>query len=217
MIERIKVLLVDDQDLFREALAILISVESQIDVVGSVSGGEQALNILPKTKPHVVLMDVRMPGMDGVEATRRINAEFPSIKVIALTTFDDDDAVVSALQAGALGYLLKDATKDELFSAIRTVSQGNYYLPPKITAKVVNELNRIRRNRQNMMDSYHLLSRRELEVLELLGKGLSNAEIATHLVITVGTVKNHVTHILEKLNVKDRMQALLKAKEMNIL
>lgn len=215
MKDRIKVLLVDDQDLFREALATLMSIDKRVNIVGSVSGGENALQFLLKGQPDVVLMDIRMPGMDGVETTQRIVDKYPKTKVIALTTFDDDDAVVSALQAGALGYLLKDASKDELFAAIQIVNQGEYYLPPRITAKVVNALNRIRKNRQNIMDSFHLLSRREMEVLELLGSGLSNAEIASQLVITIGTVKNHVTHIFEKLGVNDRMQALIKFKEMN--
>lgn len=215
MTSPIKVMLVDDQDLFREALATLMSIDERVEITGSVSSGEKALDLLARKPCDVVLMDIRMPGMDGIEATRRILKMSDRIQVIALTTFDDDDAVVSALQAGALGYLLKDASKEELFSAIQTVYQGDYYLPPKITAKVVMELNRIRKNREKIVESFHILSRRELEVLELLGKGLSNADIASQLVITVGTVKNHVTHIFEKLGVKDRMQALIKYKEMS--
>lgn len=214
MSKPIRVILVDDQDLFREALATLLSINDQIEITGSVPGGKQAIDLLETVPADVVLMDIRMPGMDGIESTRRILEKYPQLKIIALTTFDDDDAVIGALQAGTLGYLLKDSTKEELFTAIQMVHQGNYYFPPKITAKIVNELNRIRNNRERMVNTFHLLSRREIEVLELLGKGLSNTEIAEKLVITKGTVKNHVTHIFEKLDVKDRMQALIKYQEL---
>lgn len=214
MSKPIRVILVDDQDLFREALATLLSINDQIEITGSVPGGKQAIDLLETVPADVVLMDIRMPGMDGIESTRRILEKYPQLKIIALTTFDDDDAVIGALQAGTLGYLLKDSTKKELFTAIQMVHQGDYYFPPKITAKIVNELNRIRNNRERMVNTFHLLSRREIEVLELLGKGLSNTEIAEKLVITKGTVKNHVTHIFEKLDVKDRMQALIKYQEL---
>lgn len=214
MSKPIRVILVDDQDLFREALATLLSINDQIEITGSVPGGKQAIDLLETVPADVVLMDIRMPGMDGIESTRRILEKYPQLKIIALTTFDDDDAVIGALQAGTLGYLLKDSTKEELFTAIQMVHQGDYYFPPKITAKIVNELNRIRNNRERMVNTFHLLSRREIEVLELLGKGLSNTEIAEKLVITKGTVKNHVTHIFEKLDVKDRMQALIKYQEL---
>lgn len=214
MSKPIRVILVDDQDLFREALGTLLSINDQFETTGSVPGGKQAIDLLETVPADVVLMDIRMPGMDGIETTRRILEKYPQTRIIALTTFDDDDAVIGALQAGTLGYLLKDSTKEDLFTAIQTVHQGDYYFPPKITAKIVNELNRIKKNRERMVNTFHLLSRREIEVLELLGKGFSNAEIAEKLVITKGTVKNHVTHIFEKLDVKDRMQALIKYQEL---
>lgn len=210
----IKILIADDQSLFRDALATLFSIEDGFDVVGNASNGEEALRLTLKTQPDVVLMDLRMPVMDGVVATQRLHEQLPKIKVIVLTTFDDDEAIFEGLRAGAVGYLLKDVTKENLFSAIRSAARGEYSLSPAITAKVIAEFSRISKPRSKMdTGSTEVLSKRELEILHLIALGIGNKEIADRLVISEGTVKNHVSSILKKLNVNDRLQAVLKAKE----
>jgi DNA-binding NarL/FixJ family response regulator len=214
MKEIIKILLVDDQSLFRDALGTLFSIEEGFDVVGNASNGEEALRLSLKYQPDVVLMDLRMPVMDGVVATQRLHEQLPKIKVIVLTTFDDDEAIFDGLRAGAVGYLLKDVTKENLFSSIRSAARGEYSLSPAITAKVIAEFSRISKPRSKMdTGTTENLSKRELEILHLIALGIGNKEIADRLVISEGTVKNHVSSILKKLNVNDRLQAVLKAKE----
>jgi len=214
----IKILLVDDQVLFREGLRTLLEVQSDFDVVGEASNGEEALRIAAVEKPFVVLMDLRMPIMDGVTATRRFKDTHPNCKIIVLTTFDDDDFVFDGLRAGAVGYLLKDVSSEKLFEAIRSAARGEYFLLPSITAKVVAEFSRmVRPNRIALDAMVDPLSARELEVLRMVATGASNKEIADTLVIAEGTVKNHLTSILAKLDVRDRMQAVLKAREMGLI
>ena len=171
------------------------------------------------TSPDVVLMDLRMPVMDGVEATRRINQLGKGIKVIVLTTFDDDETIFEGLRAGAVGYLLKDVSSEKLVEAIQAAYQGDYFLLPSITAKVVSEFSRIskparRQKEENIPDP---LSAREIEILRIVATGASNKEIADQLFISEGTVKNHLSSILSKLGVRDRMQAILKAREYGII
>lgn len=217
MKEIIKILLADDQSLFRDALATLFSIEDGFDVVGNASNGEEALRLSLKYQPDVVLMDLRMPVMDGVVATQRLHEQLPKIKVIVLTTFDDDEAIFEGLRAGAVGYLLKDVTKENLFSAIRSAARGEYSLSPTITAKVIAEFSRISKPRSKMnIGDIEKLSNREMEILRLIAQGIGNKEIAERLVISEGTVKNHVSSILKKLNVNDRLQAVLKAKEIGL-
>jgi DNA-binding NarL/FixJ family response regulator len=215
--ETIKILIVDDQSLFRDALGTLFSVEDGFEVVGNASNGEEALRLALNYQPDVILMDLRMPVMDGVVATQRLREQLPKIKVIVLTTFDDDEAIFEGLRAGAVGYLLKDVTKDNLFSAIRSAARGEYSLSPSITAKVVAEFSRISKPKSKLnADSAENLSKREQEILHLMAQGISNKEIAERLVISEGTVKNHVSSILKKLNVADRLLAVLKAKEIGL-
>ena len=165
-------------------------------------------------KPDVVLMDIRMPVCDGVMATRKIHQRYPQIKVVVLTTFDDEEFVVQALQAGASGYLLKDTPSEQLAAAIKTVHQGHTLLGPTVTPKVVNHLGSKQKTQtKEKVSCEELLTGRELEVLRLIGQGKSNREIANSLNITEGTVKNHVTRILTQLNVRDRTQAALWAQE----
>ncbi|KAF0112528.1 MAG: Two component transcriptional regulator LuxR family [Chloroflexi bacterium] len=215
----IKILIADDQSLFREALRTLLSAYPDLDVIGDASNGEEALRLAFSVSPDVVLMDLRMPIMDGVEATRKIVQLGKKIKVIVLTTFDDDETVFEGLRAGAVGYLLKDVTSEKLTEAIRAANRGEYFLLPSITAKVVSEFSRISRPIPRNHDSFLAdpLSPREVEILRLVATGASNREIAERLVISEGTVKNHLSSILSKLSVRDRMQAVLKAKELGII
>jgi DNA-binding NarL/FixJ family response regulator len=218
MSPRIRILIVDDEALFRKALATLLSVESDLEVVGEAQNGEEAINLAVKLQPDVILMDIRMPVMDGVVATQRIHATLPRTKVIILTTFDDDQAVFDGLKAGALGYLLKDATMENLSRAIHLAARGEYFLVPSITAKVVAEYTR--KSKPFQAGSGIVikpLSKREIEILNLVATGISNLEIADKLVISEGTVKNHLSKILYKLDVKDRLQAVLKAKQIGLV
>jgi len=214
----IKILLVDDQSLFREGLRTLLEVQPDFQVIGEASNGEEALRLAATEQPDVVLMDLRMPVMDGVTATRRIHSLFPSVHVIVLTTFDDDETVFDGLRAGALGYLLKDVTSEKLYEAIRAAARGEYFMLPSITAKVMSEFTRMARTpRFSQGELVTDLSRRELEVLRYVATGASNKEIADTLVIAEGTVKNHLTSILAKLDARDRMQAVLKAREHGLI
>ena len=214
----IRILLVDDQALFREGLNTLLSVQPDFQVVGEASNGEEALRLAAQLQPHVVLMDLRMPVLDGVTATRRLRTLLPDCRVIVLTTFDDDEFVFDGLRAGAVGYLLKDVSSDKLFEALRAAARGEYFLLPSITAKVIEEFARVspvaRVPVEPLVDP---LSAREIEILRLVATGASNKEIAEMLVIAEGTVKNHLTNILAKLNAKDRLQAVLKARELGLL
>ncbi|MEN4012698.1 MAG: response regulator transcription factor [Bellilinea sp.] len=216
--QKIKILLIDDQVLFREGLRTLLELQPDFVVVGEASQGEEGLRMAVNLKPHVVLMDLRMPVMDGVTATRRLKDTLPQCKVIVLTTFDDDEDVFEGLRAGAVGYLLKDVSSEKLHEAIRSAAKGEYFLLPSITAKVLAEFSRMAR--PSKMEDFDLairLSSRELEVLRLVASGASNKEIAGSLVIAEGTVKNHLTSILSKLEARDRMQAVLKAREIGLI
>jgi DNA-binding NarL/FixJ family response regulator len=215
----IRVLLVDDQALFREGLETLLSVHTDIQVVGQAGNGQEAVELAAQAQPDVVLMDVRMPILNGVQATRRLKKALPQCRVIVLTTFDDDEYVFDALRAGAVGYLLKDVASARLVEAIRAAARGESILEPSVAAKVIAEFTRV----SSMVPSRQMeqlvepLSDREMEILGLIARGASNKEIADQLFIAEGTVKNHVTHILGKLGVRDRTQAALKARELGLL
>jgi DNA-binding NarL/FixJ family response regulator len=214
----VKILIVDDQALFREGLKTLLAVQTDFEVVGEASNGEEALRLATLYQPGVVLMDLRMPILDGVRTTERMREVFPEARVIMLTTFDDDDLVFDGLRAGAIGYLLKDVSSEKLFEAVRAASKGEYFLLPTITAKVIAEFSRLPRARNpKQVELAEALSPREMEVMRLVATGVSNKEIADHLVISEGTVKNHLSSILSKLGAKDRLQAVIKARELGIL
>lgn len=214
----IRLLLVDDQALFREGLRTLLSIYPDLEVVGEAANGEEALQQAEILRPEVVLMDLRMPVLDGVTATRRLKETRPSSRVIILTTFDDDEYVFDGLRAGAVGYLLKDVSSEKLVEAIRTTARGESFLQPNIAAKLVAEFARMDETAvpaaQQLVEP---LSQRELEILALVAEGASNKEIAAELFIAEGTVKNHVTNILSKMGVRDRTQAALKAREMGLI
>jgi DNA-binding NarL/FixJ family response regulator len=215
----IRLMLVDDQALFREGLETLLSVHKDIQVVGQASNGQEAVEIAHQVQPDVVLMDIRMPVLDGVRATHQLKVSRPQSKVIVLTTFDDDEYIFEALKMGAVGYLLKDVGSGQLVEAIRAASRGDSILEPSVAAKVIAEFTRVSkmvplRKMEALVDP---LSEREQEILSLIACGASNKEIAQQLYIAEGTVKNHVTHILGKLGVRDRTQAALKAKELGLM
>jgi DNA-binding NarL/FixJ family response regulator len=214
----ITVLLVDDQALFREALRTLLSVQRDLEIVGEAANGEEAVRLAVALRPAVVLMDLQMPVLDGVAATRNLRNLQPESRVIVLTTFDDDEYVFEGLRAGAVGYLLKDAPSEKLVEAIRAAARGESFLQPSVAAKVIAEFTRITDRpslrRQPLIEP---LSGRELEILALIAKGASNKEIAGALFIAEGTVKNHVTNILAKLAVRDRTQAALKGRELGLI
>jgi DNA-binding NarL/FixJ family response regulator len=219
----IRVLLVDDQTLVRQGIQMLLEIETDIQVVGQAANGREALQLVEALRPDVVLMDVRMPEMDGVAATQAISTRFPDTGVIILTTFEDDEFVFGGLEAGARGYLLKDISSEEMAQAIRKVAAGEALIQPSITRKVLEEFSRLATATEKSANKplqpalVESLTEREQEVLSALAKGLSNREIARQLVITEGTVKNHVSSLIAKLEVRDRTQAVLKAQELGLI
>ncbi len=216
--EPIRILLVDDQRLMREGLRTLLELEPDLEVVGEAGDGETALEACAALQPDVVLMDIRMPGMDGVEATRRMRERWPETRVIILTTFDDDAYVFEGLRAGALGYLLKDVSGEELAEAVRTVAAGGALIQPSVARKVVAEFARLAPPARPAEEGLpEPLSEREREVLRLVAQGLTNREIAARLHLTEGTVKNYVTSVLQKMGVRDRTQAVLRAQELGLI
>jgi DNA-binding NarL/FixJ family response regulator len=213
----IRVVLADDQAMVRAGFRLIVEAEDDVEVVGEASDGEQAVAVTRQLRPDVVLMDVQMPRMDGLEATRRI-AQEPTIagRVLILTTFERDDYVFEALRAGASGFLLKNAAPEELVHAVRTVAAGDALLAPSITRRVIEEY--ARRSPPAKQDAgLDRLTEREVEVLRLLATGKSNAELATHLYLGEGTIKTHVSHVLAKLGLRDRVQAVVFAYESGLV
>ncbi|NTW18658.1 MAG: response regulator transcription factor [Nostocales cyanobacterium W4_Combined_metabat2_030] len=208
----ITILIVDDQNLIRQGLKALLELESDMKIVGEAENGQIAINLVRELQPNVILMDIRMPIMDGVAATKEINNQFPHCKILILTTFDDDEYVKAALQNGAMGYLLKDTPSEELAVAIRAVNKGYSQLGPGIVKKLItqfpaNSLQNLTSVPANLAE----LTPREKEVLRLIAIGNNNREIAQKLYISEGTVKNHITNILNRLNLRDRTQAAILA------
>ncbi len=218
MTEQIHIMLVDDHKLMREGLRILLELEPDLRVIAEAREGQAALDAYASHQPDVVLMDVRMPGMDGVEATWRLRERWPGARVIILTTFDDEEYIFEGLRAGARGYLLKDVSGAELADAVRKVAAGGALIEPSVARKVLAEFARLappaRAPEQGLPEP---LSEREREVLRLLALGLSNREIAERLSLAEGTVKNYVTNILQKLGVRDRTQAAVRARELGLI
>ena len=209
--EPVRVLVADDQELVRTGFRLILSREPGIEVVADAADGHAAVAAVARSRPDVALMDIRMPGLDGIEATRRIVAD-PGNRcaVIVLTTFDRDDYLLDALAAGASGFLLKDAAADDLVGAIRTVAAGEAILAPAVTGRVLRQLGARRPDPEDVA-AVHRLSAREREVLRLMADGLSNAEIADLLVVGPATVKTHVARVLAKLPARDRVQAVVVA------
>jgi len=214
----VRVLLADDQALFREALGTLLAVREEIAVVGEAGDGAEALRQAAALRPDVVLMDLHMPVLDGIAATRRLAIEQPEVRVLALTTFDDDEDVFAALRAGAVGYLLKDVSADRLVEALVAAARGESVLQPSVAAKVVARFAQLPDDTAPRPQPLVVpLSDRELDVLRLLADGCSNREIAGTLFLAEGTVKNHVTNVLGKLGARDRTQAALRARALGLI
>lgn len=210
-----RILLVDDQRLMREGLRTLLELEQDFEIVGEVGDGQAALAAYAQLQPDVVLMDIRMPVMTGVEATRRLRETQPGARVIILTTFDDDATVFEGLRAGALGYLLKDVSGVELANAVRTVMRGGALMEPSVARRVFAEFARLAPTPPTALDEP--LSERELDVLRLVAEGLSNKEIGQRLSLAEGTVKNYLSGVLQKIDARDRTQAALRARELGLL
>lgn len=208
----IKIMIVDDQPLVREGLGTLLGLRPEIEVIGTAGDGSDALQKAVALLPDIVLMDIRMPGVNGVEGTRFLKGSLPDVKVLILTTFNDSEYIFDALEEGASGYLLKDMPTDTIVQAILTVHHGGVVLPKEFTSQVLAEL-RMKNHSSpiKMPERIEDLSDREVEVLTHLGEGMNNKEIADTLFITEGTVKNHVSNVIQKLGLRDRTQAAIYA------
>ena len=205
----IKICICDDQSIVRDGLEMLMRLEKDIEVVGLGKNGEEAIQLAQQNKPDIFLMDLKMPGINGVEATRQIHAQFPDIKILVLTTYDDDEWLFDALRAGASGYLLKDTKREKVIEAIRGTVEGKSYIDPTIAGKLINQS-----SQQQKLPAEALtqnLTGREEDVLRLMAWGMTNAMIANKLFLSEGTVRNHVSAIFSKLNVSDRTKVVVLA------
>jgi DNA-binding NarL/FixJ family response regulator len=214
----VRILLADDQELVRAGLRLILEPEHDFEIVGEAADGAEAVDLARRHVPDVVLMDVRMPGVDGIEATRQLaQSELADrVRVLVLTTFDLDKYVYAALRAGASGFLLKDTPPDELVQGIRVVASGNALLAPSVTRRLIDEFAQSAPP-ETADIPLHALTEREQEVLKLVAQGLSNAEIAAQLVVEESTVKTHVRHVLQKLGLRDRVQAVVAAYEAGLV
>jgi DNA-binding NarL/FixJ family response regulator len=211
----IRVLLADDQSLVRAGFRMILRAEPDIDVVGEASDGQQAVEQTEALHPDVVLMDIRMPGLDGIQATRRITETMAGTRVLILTTFDLDEYVYAALRTGASAFLLKDAKEHQLVTAIRVVAEGNSLFAPSVTRRLIDTF--ARPSQQAPTAKLPVLTAREQQVLTLIAHGRSNAEIAEHLVVSEHTVKTHVASLLQKLQLRNRVQAVVLAYETGLV
>ena len=202
-----RIIICDDQDIVRDGLELLLKLEKDIEIVGVAEDGAEAVEIAIRTKPDLVLMDFKMPVMNGVDATREIRAKCPGVKVLVLTTYGTDDWVLEALRAGASGYMLKDAAREQVVGAIRGTIEGKTFIDPSVAGKLLGELSGIKKKPAAALTGK--LTQREVEVLQLLAKGLGNDEISKQLFLSEGTVRNHVGSIVAKLGVSDRTQAAI--------
>lgn len=209
--EPLRVLIADDHTLFRYGMQGLLSTQPDIEVVGEATTGEEAVALAAELRPDVVLMDIKMPGVNGIEATRRILADHPSIRILMVTMFEDDASVFTAMRAGARGYVLKDAAKDDVLGAIRAVGRGGAVFSPGIAARLTDFF--ATTHPAVLREAFPTLTDREREMLHLMSQGSSNAEIARLLSLSIKTVQNHVSNIFRKLQVADRTQAVVRVRE----
>jgi len=204
----IKVLLVDDQDILLEGLKIILGKEEDIDICGSANNGKKAYELCKWNMPDVILMDIQMPELSGVEVTKMVKRDFPSVKVIVLTTFNDEDYIYEALKNGASGYLLKDTSPSDIAKAVRTVYNGGALIQSEVAVKVIDKFSQLAKgNHEKELDPrVEMLTEREIDICKLIAEGKNNKEIANELYISQGTVKNHITRVLLKLELRDRTQ-----------
>lgn len=205
----IRVIIADDQPIIRKGLKLILELDEDVELVAEAESGKDLIEILTKITCDIILMDIRMPAMDGVEATLKIKEKFKNIKILILTTFEDDEYIFNGLRNGADGYLLKDANPDEIIRAIKTVCKGDTYLHPRIATKVVSALNTPPDREEKQRTELSMLTTREKEVANLVAMGKGNREIGEELFITEGTVKNHVSKILDKLELKSRDEIIV--------
>jgi len=218
MSEMISLLLVDDQQLLREGMRILLELEEDMTVVGEAGNGREAIDLYAKLRPDVVLMDVQMPEMNGIDATRQIYMQDPAAAILILTTFDSDEYVFEGIRAGALGYILKAMSGDELARAVRTAYRGDAWLEVSVARKIIDSFTRTPPSSDPPVSRlFTPLSEREREVLHLMGQGCRNREIAARLHLAEGTVKNYVSSLMGKLNAQDRTQAALRAQKLGLV
>jgi len=201
----IKVIVCDDQAIIRDGLEMLLKLEKDIEVVGQAQDGAEAVAMVEKAQPDLVLMDLKMPGLNGIEATRQIRANYPQVKVLVLTTYDDDEWVFDAIRAGASGYLLKDTPREEVIKAVRGTAAGKSFIDPAVAGKLLHQVADKQTQPSTLLTDK--LTEREAEVLRLVARGFNNADIAERLHLSEGTVRNHVSAIFAKLEVADRTQA----------
>ncbi|HVO70359.1 MAG TPA: response regulator transcription factor [Aggregatilineaceae bacterium] len=209
--DRISILAADDHPLFRDGLRLLLNSESDMDLIGEASTGEQAVELAAMLQPDLVLMDIKMPGLNGIEATRRIVSASPHIAVLILTMYEDDDSVLAAMRAGARGYVLKGERQEAILGAIRAVSSGDAIFGAPIAQRLLGYLSTPRTKAAS--DVFPELTEREVEILNLIAAGYNNTEIAERLVVSPKTVRNHVSNVFRKLEVADRAQAIIRARE----
>ena len=202
-----KIIICDDQAVVRDGLEMLLSLEKDIEVIVTAQDGAEAVELVSQNQPDLVLMDLKMPGMNGIEATRQICAKFPAVNVLVLTTYDDDEWVFDAIRAGASGYLLKDTPREKVIEAIRGTVEGKSFVDPAVAGKLMGQVADNQTQPSSLLTDK--LTERETDVLRLLARGLNNAEIAGQLHLSEGTVRNHVSAILDKLGVSDRTQAAI--------
>lgn len=217
--DRIRVLIADDQPLVRRGLALILTPDPAIDVVAEADDGQRAFELAHRHRPHVVVMDIRMPVLDGVQATERLTRELPACRVLALSTFDMDEYVVAALRAGACGFLPKDVSPEELLAAVRTVHSGEAAVAPRLLTRLISTYVTAPRRPQppSSEPGGGELTPREVEVWQLLATGLDNSEIASAMSVSPSTVKNHITSVFAKLSVRDRAQAVIAAYESGLV
>lgn len=207
--DKIKVLIADDQTLMRDGLKTILELEENIEVVALAKDGLEALALCANTQPHIVLMDIRMPNMDGVEATKRIKEAYPETTVLILTTFDDEEFIVQALSHGATGFILKDIDGDALIKAINDAYKGSFILPSKIAIKLAGTISKTAKQSENTSLASLTLSEKEIEIAKMLAQGFTNKQIASALYISGGTVKNYVSSIYSKIGISDRTAAAI--------
>lgn len=213
----IRVVVADDESLVRAALRVFFESDDSFEVVGEAQNGAEAITVVRAVKPDVVLMDVQMPTMDGIEATRRLTREFPGIKIVALTTFSTERVIVPMLSAGASGFLVKDTAPERILDAARLAHEGGYVLSPRVAAELVSSIQAKETPQARELGRDEALTDRELEVVTLLGEGKSNAEIAAAMFVSEATVKSHLGRITSKWGVRDRVQVLIRAAQARLI